>query len=518
MGRHVVTNTPAVLIVGAGPAGLVLACDLARRGVGFRIVEINHPGNTGSRGKGTQPRTLEVYDDLGVIDAMHAAGGLYPPAMQWDGAKQLGEYRMTQLEQRQPTPHIPYPSMYMIPQVRSMEILRARLKELGGQVEFGTKVNGFTQDADSVTATLQREGGASETVRSRYLVGADGGRGIVRPTTGVEYMSEPVDSRPMITADLVVAGLERTHWHMWDKPKGGSLWLCPLARSDAFQLYAVFNENAPDTSPKGLQQLISERTGRAELKVGEIEWVSIFAPHIGMADHFRVGRVFLAGDAAHVHSPAGGVGMNTSVQDSYNLGWKFGQVLLHGAPDSLLDTYEDERLPVAAHVLNYTTRVHQGMWIDHDKKKVEPRDEENWQLNVNYCDGPLAVDEREDVPSGALRSGHRAPDSPLRDAGGATFRLFDAFRGPHFTLLAIGATGVPRLDSRYGDVVHVYRIVRTRQAAEKGSQLLVDAEGHAHRAYGDGLFLIRPDGYVGYAAPANGGTPGLDRYLARFFA
>jgi 2-polyprenyl-6-methoxyphenol hydroxylase-like FAD-dependent oxidoreductase len=513
-----VTNTAAVLIVGAGPAGLVLACDLARRGVDFRLVEMNHPANTGSRGKGTQPRTLEVYDDLGVIDAMHAAGGLYPPAMQWDGPKQLGEYRMTQLEQRVPTPDVPYPSMYMIPQVRSMEILRARLKELGGHVDFGAKLIGFTQDSDAVTATLQREDGTSETVHATYLVGADGGRGIVRPTTGVHYMSEAVDTRPMITADLVVAGLERTHWHMWDKSKGGSLWLCPLARSDAFQLYAVFNEDAPDTSAAGLQQLISERTGRAELRVGEIPWVSIFAPHIGMADHFRVGRVFLAGDAAHVHSPAGGVGMNTSVQDSYNLGWKLGQVLLHGAPDSLLDTYEDERLPVAAHVLNYTTRVHQGMWIDHDREKVEPVDEENWQLNVNYSRGPLSVDERRDVPSGALRPGHRAPDSPLRDASGAPVRLFDAFRGPHFTLLVIGNSDLPRVDPRYANSVHVHRIVRAKQSAKKENQMLVDADGYAHCAYGDGVFLIRPDGYVGYAAPSNGGTPGLDRYLARFFA
>jgi 2-polyprenyl-6-methoxyphenol hydroxylase-like FAD-dependent oxidoreductase len=512
-----VVNTPDVLIVGAGPAGLVLACDLARRGVGFRLVESNHPANTGSRGKGTQPRTLEVYDDLGVIDAMHSAGGLYPPVMKWDGPERLGEFRMPQLEHRETTPEVPYASVLMVSQVRSMEILRARLKELGGNAEFGTRLVAFTQDSEAVIATLQREDGISETMRAKYLVGADGGRGIVRPTSGVHYLSEAVDARPMITADLVVTGLERTHLHMWDKPKGGSLWMCPLAQSEAFQLYALFNEEEPDTSREALQKLISERTGRPELTVGEIQWASIFAPHVGMADHFRVGRVFLAGDAAHVHSPAGGMGMNTSVQDSYNLGWKLGQVLLYGAPDSLLDTYEEERLPVAAHVLNYTTRVHQGMWIDHDRKKVEPRDEENWQLNVNYCRGSLAVDERGDVPSSALRAGHRAPDAPLRDLSGAPFRLFDAFRGPHFTLLAVGIADLPRPDPRHSGVVHVYRIARAKRSVEEGSQVLVDADGYAHNAYGDGVFLIRPDGYIGYVGPS-GGTPGLSRYLARFFA
>lgn len=511
-------TTSDVLIVGAGPAGLVLACDLARRGVGFRIVETNHPANTGSRGKGTQPRTLEIYDNLGVIDRMQAVGGLYPPVMKWDGPERLGEFRMPQLVHREPSPDVPYPSVVMISQVRSMEVLRTRLKELGGHVEFGTRLVGFTQDSGAVIATLQRGDGTSETVRAKNLVGADGGRGIVRPTTGVHYLSEAVDARPMITADLVVNGLERTHLHMWDKPKGGSLWMCPLARSDAFQLYALFNEDEPDTSREALQKLIRERTGRPELTVGEIEWASIFEPHVGMADHFRVGSVFLVGDAAHVHSPAGGMGMNTSVQDSYNLGWKLGQVLLHGAPDSLLDTYEEERLPVAAHVLNYTTRVHQGMWIDHDRKKVEPREEENWQLNVNYCRCSLAVDERGDVPSSALRAGHRAPDSPLRDLSGVPFRLFDAFRGPHFTLLAFGIADLPRLDPRHANLIHVYRIARATRSAEKGSQVLVDADGYAHSIYGHGVFLIRPDGYLGYVAPPGGGAAGLSRYLARFFA
>jgi hypothetical protein len=157
------------------------------------------------------------------------------------------------------------------------------------------------------------------------------------------------------------------------------------------------------------------------------------------------------------------------------------------------------------------------MWIDHDREKVEPVDEENWQLNVNYSRGPLAVDERRDVPSGALRPGHRAPDSPLRDASGAPFHLFDAFRGPHFTLLVIGNSDWPRVDPRYANSVHVHRIVRAKQSAKKENHMLVDADGYAHGVYGDGVFLIRPDGYVGYAASSDGGTSGLNRYLARFF-
>ena len=141
----------------------------------------------GSRGKGIQPRTLEIYDDLGVIDAVHAAGGPYSPAMAWDGPKQLGPAKFHRIEVREPTPDVPYPSMWMLPQPRALDILRARLKELGGAVEFGVKVAALTQDEGGVTATLEHADGRTETARSKYLVGADGSRGVVRGATGVEF-------------------------------------------------------------------------------------------------------------------------------------------------------------------------------------------------------------------------------------------------------------------------------------------------------------------------------------------
>ena len=230
-----------VLIAGAGPAGLVLACDLARRGVDVRIVEANPTPpdrRSGSRGKGIQPRTLEVYDDLGIIGQVHAAGGQYYPAMAWDGPKPLGPAKFHRIEKRDPTPDVPYPSMWMLLQPRALDILRARLADLGGRVEFGTRLTGFSQDADSVTASLQHSDGRAENLRARYLAGCDGARGVVRAGVGVDFASETIDPHPMITADVVVEGLERTHWHMWDNAKGGALWLRPLVQTNAFQLYA----------------------------------------------------------------------------------------------------------------------------------------------------------------------------------------------------------------------------------------------------------------------------------------
>jgi 2-polyprenyl-6-methoxyphenol hydroxylase-like FAD-dependent oxidoreductase len=504
-----------VLIAGAGPAGLVLACDLARRGVGFRIVEMNPvppDERSGSRGKGIQPRTLEVYDDLGVIGTMHAAGGPYSPAMAWEGPRQIGPPKFHRIERRDPTPDVPYPSMWMLPQPRALEILRTRLNELGAGVEFGTKLSGFTQDSDGVTASLVHGDGHTETVRTQYLVGCDGARGVARTASGIEFASETLDPHPMITADVVIPQLEPTHWHMWDQAKGGALWLGPLAQmKHCFQLYAKFEDEEPNLSLEALGKLVRERTGRPELDVREVLFASHFGSRSGMARHFQLGRVFLVGDAAHVHPPAGGQGMNTSVQDAYNLGWKLGQVLRHRSPATLLDTYEQERLPVAASLLEFVVQMHKD-WLGKAKDKEEPRKGEHMQLSLNYRGGPLSVDERPQISDSTIRAGDRAPDAQLIDAAGTSVRLFDTFRGPHFTLLTFGGADCPTIDASYRDAVALHRVIRVGDAVITGA--LIDRDGAAHGIYGDGLILVRPDGYVGYTG--NDGC-GLVAYLARFF-
>ena len=507
-----------VLIAGAGFAGLVLACDLARRGIAHRIVDINPAPpdhRAGSRGKGIQPRTLEVYDDLGVIGAVQAAGGPYCPAMAWDGPRQLGPAKFHRIERREPSPDVPYPSMWMLPQPRALEILRARLEQFGGGVEFGVKLTNFSQDADKVTASLERADGRTETVEVKCLVGADGSRSLVRAAAGIEFASEPIDPHLMITADVVIPELEPTHWHMWDQAEGGALWLGPLAQmSQVFQLYAKFEREVPELSLETLSALVKQRTGRPELNVREVYFASPFGSRSGLARHFRAGRVFLAGDAAHVHPPAGGQGMNTSVQDAYNLGWKLGQVLRHGATEALLDSYQDERLGVAANLLEFVGQMHRD-WLGKAKDKAEPRQGEHMQLSLNYRGGPLSVDERE-IAEGVGRAGDRAPDAPLVDAAGQPTRLFDLFRGPHFTLLALGGAALPLLPARMGAVVRAYRIARPDDSMGAGA--LVDRDDHAHRIYGEGLVLVRPDGYVGYAGPRGGAGASCAAYLARFFA
>ncbi|MCX4764547.1 FAD-dependent monooxygenase [Streptomyces sp. NBC_01275] len=468
-----------VLIVGAGPTGLALGIDLARRGVRALVVERGETLTPGSRGKGLQPRTMEVYEDLGVLDAILDAGGPYPVGMIWRDGEQVGEHMMFDPAEdggadgeenggvdggqgsRFATP-------WMVPQWRNQEILRARLEELGGGVVFGREVVGVEQDADGVTARFV----SGAPVRARYAVAADGGRSAVRRALGIGMTGETVDPDPVLVADVRISGLSRDHWHIFPPhDEVGFLAICPLAGTEDFQLVAQFPDGAgPDLTLGGIRKAVADRTHLDPEDVTEVRWVSDFRPRAALADRFREGRVFLAGDAAHVHSPAGGQGLNTSVQDAYNLGWKLGAVLGGRASADLLDTYEEERRPIAAHVLGLSTAIHR------DEAR---RGTATMQLGLGYRESSLAQETRQS-PTGRIRAGDRAPDGTTEGV-----RLFDALRGPGWTLLTVGTrSSAPGLDP-----VHL----------------------PAHGAYGTGVFLIRPDGYVGWAGET---TEGLDRYRA----
>ncbi|MEU9447510.1 FAD-dependent monooxygenase [Streptomyces sp. NPDC048277] len=453
-----------VLIVGAGPTGLTLGIDLARRGVDALVVEAGEKLSPGSRGKGIQPRTQEVFDDLGVRDAIRAAGGPYPPRLLWKNGERLGTEPM--FDEVTADEGTPYTDPLMIAQWRTQEVLYARLRELGGRVGFGRGVTDLAQDAEGVTVRFAD----GTTARARYVVAADGGRSTVRRAVGVGMTGESVDPSPFLVADLRVRGLDRGHWHTFAGADGNGVALCPLAGTEDFQLAARLPEGTePDLSLDGIRRLVTTYTPLDPADVTELRWISDFRTRAALADRFRVGRVFLAGDAAHVHSPAGGQGLNTSVQDAYNLGWKLGAVL-GGAPEELLDTYEEERRANAAAMLDLSTGVHRG--------EVR-RGEATVQLGLGYRDSSLSRETR--ANPGPVRAGDRAPDG--RNADGV--RMFDVFRGPHWTLLTPDPVdGVP-------DPVH--RLP-------------------APESYGPGVFLVRPDGYVGWA----GGTAaGLRTYAER---
>ena len=489
-----------VLIAGAGPTGLILACDLARRGVAFRIIDAAPRFPIGSRGKALQPRSLEVLDDLGVVDEILSSGRFHMTFRGYDGSTVLGEWDWH--EGRDPTPIAPYASTLMIPQWRVEGILRDRLAALGGSIALATTLTGFTQDAEGVTATVSRDG-VPEQMRVSYLVGCDGGQSFVRRELGVAFEGETCESHRMLVGDVEADGLGRDHWHVWPKAADGALALCPLPGTNCFQFQAMLNSSAAlEPSLRNFQEILDQRTGRSDIRLHNASWLSLYRANVRMVNRYRAGRIFLAGDAAHVHSPAGGQGMNTGIQDAYNLAWKLGQALA-GAPDELLDTYEEERLPIAARMLGVTSKRHRQGIQGH---ATESRNPETLQLQINYRGRSLARDVGNSL--GTVKAGDRAPDAPCRRASGAAMRLFDAFRGSHFTLLAFGAAHadvVAQVNLRCRPFVHAYAVVRPGQA--RGGDSIVDSDGHVRTGYGverDALVLVRPDGYVGvFARPGN---------------
>lgn len=479
-----------VLVSGAGAAGLTLGIDLARRGVPFVLVDKAPHPFVGSRGKGIQPRSQEVFEDLGVIDRIVAAGGEYPPQRFY---LENGSVDHPVVELPPATPAEPYMIPLLVPQFLTERVLRDRLAELGHAPRYGHELVGFEQDADGVTARVATPDG-ERTVRAAFLVGADGGSSHVRKTLGIGFEGKTLGVRAIV-ADVYAEGLSTEVWHRWAEDTPGQVAMCPLYGTEMFQLQAPVPFDVDfDLSAAGLTAFLRERTGDDGVTITSVSWASVFSMNARLADTYRQGRAFLVGDAAHVHPPTGGQGLNTSLQDAYNLGWKLAAVL-GGAGESLLATYEEERRPVAEEVLGLSTRL-----LRADRKRMV-RGREGSQLDVGYPYSSLAAADP-DRDKGVL-AGDRAPDAPVTGAGGLPTRLFTLFQGPHWTLFGYEANREAAPAVRAG--LHIHLI---------GGDLR-DPDGLVRDTYGltpGEWVLVRPDGYV---AGVTDRPAAIETYLQR---
>jgi 2-polyprenyl-6-methoxyphenol hydroxylase-like FAD-dependent oxidoreductase len=480
-----------VVVVGAGPVGLTLACELARRGVGFRLIDSALRPFEGSRGKTLQPRTLELMEDLGVIDQILARGEWTPAIRTYQQGSEITIEHL--FGGRLPTPDTPYPRPFTIAQNLTEGILRSRLAELGGHIEYGVELVALEQTADELVLTYSTALGV-EIQRASYLVGCDGGRSTVRDLLGVSFEGDTDETRRLYVADVRLSGLDRATWYSFRGP-GGMLNIAPLPTTELFQIQAAIPPQAPDQpTMQHLQAIIEERAGSDSIRLLDMAWSTAWRLNVRLAARYRAGRVLLAGDAAHVHSPAGAQGLNTGVQDGYNLGWKIAGAL-RGAPAALLDSYEAERRPLAARMLGMTSALEARSFSM--KGLPTDRDESMLQLNLNYRDSPLAREER--AAPGRVVAGDRIPDATeLIWNGKSAARLFDVLRGPRPTVMAIGED--------WGEVLTTLRRhfteaqVAITQVCPSGP--VVDAEGRLQACLGitgTPLLVIRPDNYLGLA-------------------
>jgi hypothetical protein len=340
-------------------------------------------------------------------------------------------------------------------------------------------------------------------VRTTYVVGCDGGSSRVRKLAGIPFHGQTRTAENFITGCVDLDGLDPDYLHVWSN---GMLltWQPDLGRWVFFAGIAPDDDGTlPPPSTDTLHRIFEADCRMPGVTFGETSDTSVWRPNIRLAERYRQGRLFLAGDAAHVHPPTGGQGMNTGLQDAYNLGWKLAHTL-RGAPDSLLDTYQAERRPVAQKLLETTTRrfnaVTRGgprdrLHAARDNFSAGNEEADITQLSITYRGGPLARD-ISTTPDGAdrdlIRAGDRAPDaSGLRSADGIR-RLSDILRGPHLTLL------------HFADHPLAETSIRSVTLSPSGTPtrpgVFVDTEGHAHRAYGvtsPATVLVRPDGHIG---------------------
>lgn len=345
-----------VLIVGAGPTGLTAALTLHRCGVAAVVVDSKAGPTRESRALAVQARTMEVYDQLGIIDEVRAQATLADAIVPGYGRRAFRPVVLTGLGR-----HLtPFPRLYVLEQSRNETILAGAIERTGHPVRWGTELLGLELTDDPrfpIRATLSSGLDGSTTVDARYCIAADGAASPVRELLGIPFTGT-TNPFTFYVADAVgVSGLMSDRMNM-RITRDDFLLTFPMGTGDRQRLLGVVrNETASDSNGR-LQDEVQRRLGDAFcVRYSSLNWFSTYRVHHRLADRFREGPVFLAGDAAHVHSPVGAQGMNTGVQDAHNLACKLADVLLHGAPDSSLNDYESERRPVAARLVRTTDRM-----------------------------------------------------------------------------------------------------------------------------------------------------------------
>lgn len=494
-----------VLVVGGGPTGLMLASELRLHGVDVVVLERLATPTGQSRAQGLHTRSLEVMDQRGLLDRFLARGEKFQVGGFFGGITKPWPSCLD-------TAH---PYGLAIPQPLTERLLEERAVELGVRIQRGREVVRLSQDEHGVTVELSGEGLPGEEgtrLRSRYLVGCDGAHSVVRKQLRVAFPGEPATTETLLgemelTADpatvaALVERVRRTQLRFGLVPVG----------EGAQRLYRVVvpaegvrEERRGESSLEEFKRQLRAFAG-TDFGVHSPRWLSRFGDATRQAERYRVGRVLLAGDAAHVHPPTGGQGLNLGVQDAFNLGWKLAAAVKGWAPEGLLESYHAERHPVGARVL-HNTRA-QSTLLGSDPGPTALRELFSRLLDfpeVNrYITGMItAVDVRYDFGEGHELLGHRMRDVPLRKAG----RLYACTRGGRGVLL--DQTGRLSVDGWQERVERVVDVIDT-SATEEGAQ----ARPGALEGLDVPALLLRPDGHVAWAGEDQAG---LAAQLSRWF-
>ncbi|WP_432151380.1 FAD-dependent monooxygenase [Streptomyces sp. bgisy029] len=516
-----------VLVVGAGPVGLTLAAELRRAGVSCRIVDRLPARLPYAKAVGIQPRTLELFDRMGLVrEVLDAAVPMRGQLSYVNGAAQ------GRIELALP-PEVPY-GFAALPQYETERVLEEFLGRFGTGIERSTELVAFAQDPAGVTSRLATAPGAEEEVRSRFLVGCDGAHSVVRKALGLSFEGGAFPEEYML-ADVEVGwglppGYGVRSMHRGEDGAVDDLLVCiPLPGEGRYRMsmlvppeLSASRPSAPsagDGVAHGLEggtapaladiQKVLDRLAPEPVTASALRWSSVFRISHRLVDRYGEGRVFVAGDAAHIHPPTGAQGMNTGVQDACNLAWKLVLAVEGAADQRLLSSYDAERHPVGEEVVGRTVR-HAAEGVQADPADLETLLLREAQLLVNYRESPLVTP----LPPGdeaALRPGDRAPDCGglTGDIAAYPVRLYDLLRGRGHVLVVYGnhpAGDTPAdLAAAAGELtggrMETCRILPADAPPDEATGLPHhhDSRGEFARQYGveeGAAFAVRPDGHL----------------------
>jgi len=499
-------SSTEVLVVGAGPTGLMLACQLVRRGIRTVIIDRHSGPAMQSRAMAVHARTLEIYDQLGIAGEALDLGRPGYGANFWVEGRQTARVPFSDVGKGQS----PFPYVLMLGQDDNERILGRHLASAGFEVRWNTELVALEQGVDSAVATLKLPDGSQATLDARYVAGCDGGQSAVRTLNDIGFPGAPYE-HVFFVADTEAVGPmvpDELNVYLW---REGFHLFFPIRGKDRWRVIGILPGRfmgVDDLTFDMVAPSIRHEAG-AELIFRQCDWFSTYRIHHRCTERFRKGRCFVLGDAAHVHSPMGGQGMNTGLQDAYNLAWKLALVLRGRAGDSLLDTFESERMGVARTLLSSTDRaftllVRESKFSSLFRTKIFANVAKFAmrvarlrklafrtisQIGISYHDSTLSRN-LPGLPKGAPEAGDRFPWIHLRfDDGTETEDLFQRLDDTRFNLLVFGQGG-PVSGSSFSDLLSVHVVSADEVNAEEIARAGVPAQS---------FYLLRPDGHVALA-------------------
>ena len=510
-----------VIVIGAGPTGLSLACQLIRYGIDFVIIEKGEGVTPYSKALGVHARTLEIYQQLGIVEQAIAQGTIAGKVRMIAGGKVRGEVDLSNLGQGLSQ----FPYLLVLEQSNNERLLYEYMQAHGKDVCWQTELESFSQTETQVTARVKTASGEASTIEAKYLVGCDGPKSPVRHALGLAFAGSTLE-RLFYVADVEI------DWQFSHDAlnvclaKNSGIAFFPMPGENRYRIVGAFPEGFEKDEGEVLYEEIEQRI-KAEaniaLEISQVNWFSTYKVHTRHVEKFSSGRCFLAGDSAHIHTPAGGQGMNTGIQDAYNLAWKLAFVLRGTADARILDTYNEERLPNARHLLRSTDRMFnlvasRGWLLSFMRTTVVPPLAKYIlaskaikkrffpfisQIGISYRDSALSKHGGDGEFT--VKAGDRMP---YFLADGAS--IYDKLRAPRFHLIIFpdGAdndqTSIKDIQSKYGDFLDCQVIPFSWQ--------VLDTFGT------DNPFtvLLRPDNYIGFISPGTASLDEVEAYFSQF--